>query len=103
MPAKINEKKILSADFSFAQITALNIEDVYTLPQLTLSYSAITTVNLGVIYEIGEGAFVGANGNLVINCAFGADHAASFFNAKWNYINPQNQYSTDKYTTNYNV
>lgn len=103
LPAKINEKKILSADFSFAQITALNIEDVYTLPQLTLSYSAITTVNLGVIYEIGEGAFVGANGNLVINCAFGADHAASFFNAKWNYINPQNQYSTDKYTTNYNV
>ena len=101
IPTDIYGKNILSADFEYAQVNTITIGDVHTLPKLTLNIN-VTTINLGDIHSISAGAFVGANSNLVINCAFNEEQA-QYFETKWNYKEPLNQYSTAKFTTNYNV
>ena len=102
IPADINGRNILAVDFEYAQVNTISIiGTVYNLPKLTLNLN-VTTINLGDVRQISTGAFVGANSNLVINCAFGEDRA-QYFEAKWNYKEPLNQYSTAKFTTNYYV
>ena len=101
IPTNIFGMYILAVDFEYAQVNTISIGTVYTLPKLTLNLN-VTTINLGDVQQISAGAFVGANSNLVINCAFGEDRA-QYFEAKWNYKEPLNQYSTAKFTTNYNV
>ena len=101
IPNNIYGMYVLAVDFEYAQVNTITIGNVNSLPKLTLNVN-VTTVNLGNVYQISAGAFVGANSNLVINCAFGEERA-QHFETKWNYKEPLNQYSTAKFTTNYNV
>ncbi len=93
IPSTVCDKEVLSVDFMYANyLDTITVEEMRALPKLTL-HAGITTVNLGSIFNIHSGAFVGANTNLVINCDFDESRAGSF-DKKWNYIDPNNQYST---------
>lgn len=97
IPGRVCGMRVLSADFQYSLVSTINIPAAGVLPELLLNYN-VTTVNLGFIDEIGASAFVGANGNLVINCAFGEEYAERLFHEKWN-----NKNSSEKFTTNFNV